>query len=87
MEAGAGGGPRTSYEIVRDFLEATEERDPRPDELRRIRPALDDLAVRIARLQRMSPQFAKVELNPRIVQLIRMAREQDGWLRSAAGLL
>lgn len=84
MEA-AEGGVKSSLEIVREFLEALQGRDPRPDEVRRIRPALDDLVAKVARLQRLSPAFARVAMSDEVVRLIRIARDQDnGWLRSAA---
>ena len=85
MEAGEGGA-RSSFEVVRDFLDALQGSDPRPEDLRRIRPALDELASKVARLRRMSPAFAAVQLGDEVVRLIRLAREQDGWLRSAAVL-
>ena len=85
MRAGEGEA-KSSLEIVRDFLEALNGRDPRPDELRRLRPALDDLVAKMARLRRLSPSFAAAQLSDEVVRLVRLAREQDGWLRSAAML-
>lgn len=85
MEPG-NGGP-SSFETVREFLEAHEGVSPRPEELQRIRPALDDLVAKITRLHQMYPACAGVRLSEQVLELYRLTHGQDGIWRSAASLL
>jgi len=85
MESANGG--KSSLEVVQEFLDQLQGREPRLDEVRRIRPALDELVAKVTRLHRMSPAFAAVTLSPEVLRLVRMSRELDsGFWRSAAVL-
>ena len=86
MEPGHGGP--SSFEIVREFLEAHQGMPPRPEEIMRLRPALDDLVARLTRLHRQYPGCAAAKLSDEVLDLYRQAHGQDGGLwRSTASLL
>ncbi|MBI2931048.1 MAG: hypothetical protein HYY16_05305 [Planctomycetes bacterium] len=84
MEPGNGG--MSSVEIVRQFLESLDGRQPRPEEIRRIRPALDDLVAKITRLHQIAPAYGRATLSEEVKALVRLAHDPAGpeWLRIAA---
>ncbi len=81
MEPGHGG--LSAVETVHRFLESLNGREPRYDEVRKIRWALDELVAKITRLHQTSPACARVTLSEEVLRLVRMAHG-DGWLRIAA---
>ncbi len=85
MEPGHGGP--SSFEIVREFLESHQGVKARPEELMRVRPALDDLIAKLTRLHRLYPECAAAKLSDEVLDLYRQAHGQDGLWRSAASLL
>lgn len=78
-------GGKSALETVQEFVVSLAGREPRADEVRPIRWALDELVARITRLHAIAPAYAKATLSEDVLRLVRLSHGQDdGWLRIAA---
>ena len=68
--AAEGGAP--SLDLVRNLLARLAGRQPSFEELQSVRPALDELYDRVARLRRQSPLFRRVAFGPDVWALMKL---------------